>query len=165
MRISARLGAVVSAVALALTLPVAGATAAPAAPLGESGSVVAAGTAGTLFHVTLTNRATGRCLEDRSGAIKTGTGCGNSFQRWDWQPQSDGWVIIKNVGTGRCLDASASGGVYMHSCNGGWNQKWSQAGDATISNATISQVVLDSNSNGDVYMHNWNGNNNQKWNR
>ncbi len=156
MRSMARLGAMVGAAVFAATvsLPVAGAAAAPATEQAV----------GPLAVNYLQNRATGRCLADVNGSARTVVGpCALSTMKWDIQSVGEGYVTIRNVQTGRCLDSNGSA-VYLGTCNGGYHQKWNPAGEVLL-HAVYFQSALDGNANGDVYPHQRNDSAYQNWRR
>lgn len=154
----ARVGAVLGAAVFAVTvsLPTAGASAVKAADAEQAVAPLAVN--------YLQNRATGRCLEDNGGPRTSVGPCALPSMKWDIQSVGEGYVTIRNVNSGRCLDSNGSA-VYLGGCNGGYYQKWSLHNDGVISHAVYGQSALDSNANGSVYLQYQNGGNYQKWNR
>jgi hypothetical protein len=66
----------------------------------------------TTFTVTMTNQATGRCVDDSFGYGLRAFGCnGQNYQRWLWIAWSDGTSTFVNENTGRAIDDSLGYGL------------------------------------------------------
>jgi hypothetical protein len=105
---------------LALLVAPAPASAAPSAS-GGAGTVSDVGPL-AIFHIS--NRVTGRCIDDSFEYGLRAIQCyNNAHQAWD-TPNRAGGEPFRNLATGRCIDDSFEYGFRTINCNGGSHQRW-----------------------------------------
>ncbi|GAA1682767.1 hypothetical protein GCM10009745_28880 [Kribbella yunnanensis] len=116
--------------------------------------------------VYVRSEATNLCLTAYTDVLEVQTTVCQGFneQKWEWvrsaQPE---FGMLRNVASGRCLDANTSGAVYSNSCNiNNTYQWWARQPDTSIRHGASGRY-LDSNAAGDVYTLPRNGSAYQRW--
>ena len=121
----------------------------PAAPATGGADRFAAVRPDTAFAVTMTNQATGRCVDDSFGYGLRAFGCnGQNYQTFALTGQSDGNWVLTNYNTGRCVDDSFGYGLRAFGCNGQNYQRWQwiawSDGTSTFVNENTGRAIDDS---------------------
>jgi hypothetical protein len=122
---------------------------------------------------TLTDAATGRCLDSNyAGSVYTLTCNGGNYQNWSQINEGSGAFEVRDMQTGLCLYYEPPVGtnplshIGTHACSD-YNTWWLEVGgvDGTVFVGYWSSTVLDSNRAGSVYANDqWaTGNLYQNW--
>ncbi|MFE0463400.1 LamG-like jellyroll fold domain-containing protein [Kitasatospora sp. NPDC058965] len=133
------------------------------------GNVVLYGTQGSVWNIggnvqSLTNTATGNCLDSSGSSVYTGGCNGGGYQSWQIIDNGDGTWSLKDSASGNCLDGNGTS-MYAMGCNFGGYQRWyhSWGGSGWILKQAATGLVLDSMSNGTPYFNQLNGGGYQQW--
>ncbi|CAO5162937.1 Ricin-type beta-trefoil lectin domain-containing protein [Frankia sp. AiPs1] len=149
------------------TVPPAARSVAPVAAAPPAVPQQAAPAAPAASASTLTDLATGFCLESNSSQSGyAGTCNGSDSQRW--KVYGYGAVVLTDLATGYCLDSNTVGNAYTRSCQGAASQQWrtADAGYGTVSFTNVATGrCLDSGSDGSLYTMPCNGGSYQRWAR
>jgi eukaryotic-like serine/threonine-protein kinase len=121
----------------------------------------------TTAAATMTDLATGYCLDSNAAGNSYTMGCnGGLYQLWPGTTNSGGSITFTDRETGRCLDSNAAGSVYTLPCNGGQYQQWRVTdggyGAWNLINVATGRC-LDSNAAGNDYTMACNGGSYQRW--
>jgi hypothetical protein len=113
---------------------------------------------------TFTNVSTGKCLDNSTTTVTTGTCAGGSSQNWTIQDNGDGTWSLVDVSTGNCLDGNTTS-VFAGSCTGATSQRWSHSWGASgwVLTSQSTGLVLDSQAGGTPFPNTANSGGSQQW--
>lgn len=114
-----------------------------------------AGTASAAVTDRFANYAAQQCITSQVNGNLNAAACTpiTRLKQWTWSGVINGaTTVIKNVGTGYCLDSNNAGHVYSLSCNGTRYQQWFvrqyAAGSAIVLENLATGRCLQQNSSG-----------------